>query len=86
MGFSTPTPPQGEEVTASREPSFGQQFQNRYPVAGGLMQAVFGGDSSFSAPQASSQQSAQSDIVGMNAQPPEGGGLSAILKLLSGAG
>jgi hypothetical protein len=72
----------------------GSYFASKYPIAGGLAQAVFGNGGAPQVTQASAPlgnlptgaegQAPQSDLVGMNAQPKSGGGggLQAILSLI----
>lgn len=72
-------------------PSFGAKlgnyFESKYPIAGGLANAVFGGQPA-SAPLGNLPTGAegqnQPDLVAMNAQPKSGGGggLQAILSLI----
>jgi hypothetical protein len=100
MGFSSP--PGADAVhqhpgSAASQPSFGDRLmtylQNKYPVAGGLANAAFGGhQSSDTNPSVASlppvqgmEQPDYSQMLAMNAQPKQGGGgLSTILKLLAG--
>ena len=74
----------------------GTYFQERYPIAGGLAGMVFGNNApqialhpeyqqpgaQFSVTSDPDGQDSYSQLISMNAQPKQGGGLSAILKLL----
>ncbi len=105
MGLSNILPTAGDQGAAPAEgaipaklPDFGQRlgnyFDSKYPIAGGLSQAVFGnnqapeagaGVQSATAPLAVMPQAQQQDtsMLAMNAQPKQGGGLEALLKLFA---
>jgi hypothetical protein len=100
-GIATPegraaAPASPAPTSAPASPSFGQMLQSRYPVAGGLANMVFGGGQpaqpgqaaapTASMPTGQEGQPAQGDLIAMNAQPPKGGGLEAVLKLIMGGG
>lgn len=80
---------------AATKPDFGQRlgnyFESKYPIAGGLAQAVFGNNQApaatpATAPLAPMPQAGQPDtsMLAMNAQPQQGGGgLAALLKLFA---
>lgn len=88
-------------ATPAARPDFGQRlgnyFESRYPIAGGLANAVFGDSkqqasvagtapASAVAPLAAMPSPRQPDysILAMNAQPQQrGGGLAALLKFLA---
>jgi hypothetical protein len=73
----------------------GSYFESKYPIAGGLAQAVFGNNQApaagaapqpATAPLAPMPQAGQQDtsLLAMNAQPQQGGGgLAALLKLFA---
>lgn len=73
----------------------GNYFESKYPVAGGLAQAVFGNNQApapgataqpATAPLAPMPQAGPQDtsLLAMNAQPQQGGGgLAALLKLFA---
>lgn len=69
----------------------GNYFESKYPIAGGLAQAVFGGGNQApatqpaTAPLAAMPQAGQPDysMIAQNAQPKQGGGLAALLKLFA---
>lgn len=67
----------GKEAVSGGGPNTGdrlmQYFQNRYPVAGGVAQAVL------------PDMQDNSQLIQMNAQPKQGGGLTDLLKLIMGA-
>lgn len=83
----------GADHQMSRGPNFGQRVmqyaEHRYPVAGGLLDQVFGQNQT----QAQNLQMApmptdapeHEDMLGMNAMPrkSQSGGLSTLLKLLA---
>ena len=69
-------------------------FKDRAPIMGGLMGQLFGSPGN-SQPEAQAQAPmpnhpaftpVSEDIIGMNAKPKEGGGMTAILKMLMGGG
>jgi hypothetical protein len=84
-----------DETAAPAHQDFGHRlgnyFESKYPIAGGLAQAVFGGGNQApitqpaTAPLAAMPQPSQPDysMIAQNAQPKQGGGLAAILKLLA---
>jgi hypothetical protein len=88
-----------EGATPAKSPDFGQRlgnyFESKYPIAGGLAQAVFGNNQApaagaavqpATAPLAAMPQAGQQDtsMLAMNAQPKQGGGgLEALLKLFA---
>jgi hypothetical protein len=85
------------DAAPAKSPDFGQRlgnyFESKYPIAGGLAQAVFGGGDTpvptaqpATAPLAAMPQAGQPDysMLAMNAQPQQGGGgLAALLKLFA---
>lgn len=84
--------PATDATAAPAHQDFGQRlgshFESKYPVAGGLAQAVFGGSQASAsqpatAPLVPMPQAGQQDMsmLAMNAQPKQGGGLEALLKL-----
>lgn len=93
--------PAGGGDTAAKKLTFGDRlgtyFQEHYPIAGGLAGMVFGNNAPSPTPApgqgmaampAVPMQQDQPDytsMLAMNAQPKQGGGLSAILKLLEAA-
>jgi hypothetical protein len=86
MGLSNITAGDEPQTTATRQPTVGDYFASRYPVTGGLAQAVFGDNQMASAPllQMPGQPNQDSSMIAMNAQPKGGGGLEALLKLFAG--
>lgn len=102
MGLSNILPTGGDQSaapaadTAATKPDFGQRlgsyFESKYPIAGGLANAVFGGGQPQAAapviadaplPQLPGQPAPDYSMLAMNAQPKEGGGLAALLKLFA---
>jgi hypothetical protein len=94
-------PATGDAVAAApaAKPDFGQRlgsyFENKYPIAGGLAQAVFGqntpapaatpanpGTPPIALPPGGDQPD-YSQMIAQNAQPKQGGGLAALLKLFA---
>ena len=91
--------PTGDAATPAKKPDFGDRlgsyFENKYPIAGGLANMVFGQNASPQpaaqpaavAPLAPMPQAGQQDtsMLAMNAQPKSGGGdgLMALLKLFA---
>lgn len=115
MGFSSPTEaegasPEGAQPPAqvgaqpsSQGPSFGDRLgayaQERFPIAGGLLNQLFGGGQQQGGPQQATiptgvgpqpaqQPAPQGDLIGLNAapQPSSGEGLKTIAKLIFGGG
>ena len=86
---------------AAKKPDFGERlgnyFESKYPIAGGLAQAVFGNNQApagtaptaqpataplAAMPTGGTQQ--DTSLIAMNAQPQQGGGgLAALLKLFA---
>ena len=91
-------PAAGDPAAPAAKPDFGDRlgnyFESKYPIAGGLAQAVFGNNQAAAPAPAAAQAPAQPQMPGqpapdysmiaMNAQPKQsGGGLEALLKLFA---
>jgi hypothetical protein len=89
-----------EGAAPSAKPDFGDRmgdyFESKYPISGGLAQAVFGQNAQpqaaptatpATAPSAAMPNNSQPDysqMIAQNAQPQQaGGGLAALLKLFA---
>lgn len=98
-GGAAPDPADGVPSgdAAAKKPDFGQRlgnyFENRYPIAGGLANAVFGNNAAPATqaptaadaplPQMPGQPAPDYSMLAMNAKPQESGGLAALLKLFA---
>lgn len=97
----TDAPVSGGETAAPKTPDFGDRlgayFSAKYPIAGSLMNAVAGPSTPTGAQTPPMQHETAhaapltagpdySSLISQNAQPKEGGGLAAILKMLMGGG
>lgn len=84
-------------VANSKEKGTAENYlAQKYPIAGGLTQAVFGGNQETAPgaastmvaaplPQMPGQPSQDSSMIAMNAQPKQGGGgLETLVKLFMG--
>ena len=80
-----------------RKPDFGDRlgsyFESKYPIAGGLANMVFGNNQTPAPtapviadallPTMPGQPAQDASLLAMNAQPQQGGGLAALLKLFA---